>query len=150
MNAAEYRRKICNLREFIDRQSYEIHALVKTRDALAKELDDRPEVTFLKALYLHADVQKAKAVADEAKAIIGANFSSAFDAVNDARESVRIARDKLDAMELEYFTSGAYLDENRYAKRTTSTKGVDASWAGNGGMWRSFYNWLMGRAPNHT
>ncbi len=114
MEAAAYYRKLGDLREFIDRKSYEIVQLKKTRDALAVELDARPETIFLKELYRQADVVKAKAAADNAKGIIGAKFTSAFDAVLEASEQMKAARQELDAVELEHFTSGDYENDPRY------------------------------------
>lgn len=119
MEAAAYYRKIADLREFIDGKSYEIVQLKKTRDALAAELDARPEAIFLKEFYRQADVVKAKAAADNAKGIIGAKFTSAFDAVLEASEQMKAAKLELEILELEHFASGDYENDPHYAKQNS-------------------------------
>lgn len=146
MEASAYYRKLRDLREFIDRKSYKIAQIKKTRDALAVELDARPETIFLKELYRQADVVKAKAAADNAKEIIGAKFTSAFDAVLEASEQMKAARVELDALELEHFTSGDYENDPRNAKRKSEQPNEYAE-----PRLRDFFRWLfVGKKPGEV
>ena len=146
MEASAYYRKLGDLREFIDRKSYEIAQIKKTRDALAVGLDARPEAIFLKELYRQADVVKAKAVAENAKGIIGAKFTSAFDAVLEAAEQMKAARAELETLELEHFTSGDYENDPRYAKRKPAQPDEYVE-----PRLRDFFHWLfVGKKPGEA
>lgn len=139
-DAKEARRVILGLRREMEAMHLQFPTLIKLRD----ELSVSHETRFFGELYRGLDPAGARSIADDT---IGKEFSAAFDAVNDARDRIKAAEIELAERELDYFVSGAYMDDDRYVSPPSiePTRRTDQPRSRQRGVAANLYDWFMGR-----